>query len=109
GLLYRASGASAYRNDPTRIGYNDNHYLQTVDVNNPNLGTGTAGQAEVFNANPQGDGANGPYGLKRIDPNATSGPRPTWVMPLERRTDTQTGQEFRIQGPNEYHAARDLT
>jgi hypothetical protein len=95
GLLHRTFGASAYRNNPAQRGYNDNHGMMTIDLFSPNLT-----QAGVFNANYQGDGSLGPYGLPA--------PRPTWLLPLERRTDQQTDGSFRQQGPNEYHAARDL-
>jgi hypothetical protein len=96
GLLYRTAGASAYRNDPARIGFNDNHFMQTVDVYDPEFP-----QVGVFNANPQGDGTFGPYGLPA--------PRPTWLLPAERRTNDQTDGSFRQDGPNEYHAMRDFT
>jgi autotransporter-associated beta strand protein len=55
----------------------------------------------IFNANPQGDGTHGPYGLPA--------PRPTWLLPAERRTNDQIDQSFRQDGPNEYHALRDFT
>jgi hypothetical protein len=96
GLLYRTSGMGAYRDDPTRIGYNDNYFMQTVELNSP-----TFEQQAIFNANHQGDGTHGPYGLPA--------PRPDWLFPVERRTDEQTGQEFRQDGPNEYHGLRDIT
>jgi hypothetical protein len=110
GLLYRASGASSYRDTPTSIGYNDNQYMQTVDLNSPSLGTGAGGQAEVFNANPQGDGSSGPYGLLRLDPTITPGPRPTWLAPVARRTPEQTDPAIGdLVGPGEYDSARDFT
>lgn len=96
GLLHRTSGASAYRNNPAQVGYNDNQFMETVDLFSPGLP-----QAGVFNANYQGDGANGPYGLPA--------PRQDWLLPFDRRTDEQTDPSFRQQGPNEYSAARDLT
>ncbi len=96
GLLYRVSGSQSYRNDPTRVGYNDNQSMQTVDVY-----TASFPQTGVFNANPQGDAGFGPYGV--------SAPRPTFVLPAERRTDEQTDPSFREDGPNEYSALRDLT
>ena len=96
GLLHRTSGSSAYRNDPAQIGYNDNQFMETIDLFSPGLP-----QAGVFNANFQGDGTHGPYGL--------AAPRQTWLLPFDRRTDAQTDPSFRQQGPNEYHAARDLT
>jgi hypothetical protein len=96
GLLYRTAGSESYRNDPNKIAYNDNQYMQTVDVY-------TAGfpQAGVFNANHQGDAGFGPYGLPA--------PRPNFILPAERRTDEQTDPSFQQRGPNEYHALRDFT
>jgi hypothetical protein len=96
GLLYRTAGSSAYRNDPNRIAFNDNHYMQTVDVYSQDYP-----QEGIFNANAQGDANYGPYGLPA--------PRPTWVLPAERRTNEQTDPSFRQDGPNEYHALRDFT
>lgn len=90
GLLHRVSGAESYRNDPTRVGYRDNQFMETVDVFSPDLT-----QKGVFNANAE------EYGLPA--------PRPTFVEPTERRTDAQTDPSFRVRGPNEYHALRDLT
>jgi hypothetical protein len=96
GLLYRTAGSESYRNDPTRIAFNDNQYMQTVDVYSEDYP-----QTGVFNANSQGDANFGPYGL--------AAPRPTFVLPAERRTDDQTDPSFQQDGPNEYHALRDLT
>jgi autotransporter-associated beta strand protein len=96
GLLYRVSGSESYRNDPTRVGYNDNQAMQTVDVYTPGFP-----QTWVFNANPQGDAGFGPYG--------EPAPRPNFILPAERRTDAQTDPSFRQVGPNEYAAMRDLT
>ena len=70
--------------------------MQTIDLRTPAFT-----QVGIFNANPQGDAGFGPYGLPA--------PRPDWLFPLERRTDEQTGQEFRQDGPDEYHALRDIT
>jgi hypothetical protein len=98
GLLHRTSGSESYRNDPTRVGYNDNQFMETIDLN---AADPAASQRAVFNANYEGDGTNGPYGLPA--------PRPTWVLPAERRTDEQVDPSFQQRGPNEYHALRDLT
>ena len=99
GLLYHTSGASSYRNDPTRIGYHDDQFMETVDVRSPQLT-----QAGVFNANYEGDplAGSGNYGLPA--------PFPTWLSPSTRRTDEQTdGATYGVRGPNEYSSARDLT
>src|SRR3712207_8686858 len=32
GLLYRTSGSTSYRDHPGRIGFQDNHFMQTVNV-----------------------------------------------------------------------------
>jgi autotransporter-associated beta strand protein len=96
GLLYRTAGSGSYRNDPNRIAFNDNHYMQTVDVYSQDYP-----QVGIFNANAQGDTGFGPYGLPA--------PRPTFILPAERRTDDQTDSSFQQDGPNEYHALRDLT
>jgi hypothetical protein len=94
GLLYHTSGAESWSNNPSSNGFRDNQFMETVDVNSP-----TFDKVAIFNANYEGN-ANGNFGLPA--------PRPDWVLPVERRTDAQTGGEFRIRGPNEYHAARDL-
>lgn len=90
GLLYRTSGASNYSNNPASNGFRDNHYMQTVDVL-----SGTFAQSAIYNANSE------QFGLPA--------PKPSWVVPAERRLDSQTGNEFRISGPNEYHSIRDFT
>jgi hypothetical protein len=95
GLLHRTSGASAYSNNPSSNGFNDNQFMETIDLNSSALT-----QTAIFNANYQGQGSNGPYGLPA--------PRPDWIRPVERRTDAQTDASFRQDGPNEYHSARDL-
>jgi hypothetical protein len=64
--------------------------MESIDVR-----SGSLVQAAVFNANAE------QFGL--------AAPRPTWVLPSERRADGETGDEFRIQGPNEYHSLRDFT
>jgi hypothetical protein len=89
GLLHHTSGASSYSNNPASNGYRDNQFMETVDVV-----SGTNATHVIFNANSEQFGP--------------PGPRPTWVEPTERRTDEQTDPAFRVQGPNEYHAARDL-
>ena len=95
GMLYRTSGASSYRDDPTRIGYNDNHYMSKVDL-------ATFTETGVFNANYEGDGTTGPYGVPA--------PRPSFLLPAERRTPDQRDPAIGdMAGPGEYHALRDLT
>ena len=101
GLLHRTSGASSYRDNPMRIGYQDNHFMQTVDLLSPAMT-----QRGIFNATPDGELNNGvptgPYGLPA--------PRPTFIQPAQRRTDTEVDPAIGdLIGPGEYHAARDLT
>lgn len=88
GLIYRTSGAESYRNDPTRIGFRDNQYMETLNLDTNEL-------TAIFNANPLD------FGL--------DAPRPDWVRPAEIRTNDQTDPSFRERGENEYHALRDLT
>ena len=90
GLLHHTSGASSSSNDPADPNYRDNHFMETVDVVG---GNNTA--VTVFNANSEQFGP--------------AGPRPSWVLPAQRRTNAQTGDEFNARGPNEYSLARDLT
>ena len=100
GLLHRVSGTDSYRNDPQRIAYHDNQFMETIDVYSPNLT-----QVGVFNANYEGDNDRGTptgnYGLPA--------PRPTWTFPDHRRTDEETDPSFGETGPNEYNVLRDLT
>jgi hypothetical protein len=83
-----------------RIGYHDNHFMETIDVQSPAMT-----QTGVFNANYEGENdrgtLTGPYGLPA--------PFPTWLDPDHRRTDEEAGPEFSVVGPDEYHAMRDLT
>jgi hypothetical protein len=99
-LLHRLSGADSYRNDPNRIGYHDNQFMETIDMNDP-----VNSQVGVFNANYEGESDRGTptgnYGLP--------GPFPTFVFPDHRRLDTETDPSFGEAGPNEYHSLRDLT
>ena len=90
GLLHHTSGAESYSNTPTSPGYRDNQFMETIDVV-----SGSNAQRAIFNANSE------QWGLPA--------PRPSWVEPTTRRTDEQTDGAFRVRGPNEYHAARDLT
>ena len=69
--------------------------MQTIAINSPGLA-----QAGIFNANAEGNQI-GNFGLEA--------PRPSWVLPAERRTNAQTSGEFRVRGPNEYHGLRDFT
>jgi hypothetical protein len=89
GLLHHASGGSSDNNDPASPTFRDNQFMETVDV-----GSGTNAQAAVFNANSEQFG--------------TPAPRPTFVVPATRRTNTQLDDSFNAVGPNEYQAARDL-
>ncbi|HEV8607148.1 MAG TPA: hypothetical protein VGQ99_17545, partial [Tepidisphaeraceae bacterium] len=99
GLLHRTSGASTYRNGPgshLRVGYRDDHFMETIDVNSPFLT-----QVGIFNANYEGEPGFGPYGL--------DAPFPGWLFPATRRTDEQEDDSFGANGPDEYHSLRDLT
>ena len=101
GMLYRVSGSSSYRNDPLRIGYHDNQFMEKINVQSPDLT-----QTGIFNANYEGENdrgtPTGPYGLPA--------PFPTWLDPDHRRTDEETDPIlYNVQGPDEYHAMRDLT
>jgi hypothetical protein len=90
GLLYRTGGSESWSNNPTSSGYRDNQAMHTVDLNSP-----TFAQTWVFNANPEQFGQ--------------PAPRPTWVLPTERRTDEQNTNEYRdMVGDGEYHGVRDL-
>jgi hypothetical protein len=89
GMLYHAAGAESWSNNPTSPGFRDNQFLEKIDV------SGSMAQTPIFNANSE------QWGLPA--------PRPAWVLPTERRTDAQTGGEFRVQGPDEYHDLRDIT
>jgi hypothetical protein len=105
GLLHRTSGASSYRDNPDKIGYQDNHFMQTVDVLSPALT-----QRGVFNATPAGERTDKPLPVHDTGPYGLPAPRPTWVLPDHRRTDQETDSTIGdMQGPGEYHAARDLT
>jgi hypothetical protein len=90
GLLHHLSGDESYSNNPFSNGYRDNQYMETVDVFSDTLDL-----TAIFNSNSE------KFGLPA--------PRPDWLLPVERRTDAQTGQEFRVRGPNEYGGLRDLT
>jgi len=81
GLLHRISGANSYRDNPTRIGYHDNQFMETINMDDP-----ANSQVGVFNANYEGELDNGNptgnYGLPA--------PFPTWLDPDHRRTDEET-------------------
>jgi hypothetical protein len=106
GLLHRTSGSTAYRDHAGRIGFQDNHFMETVDVNNP-----AYPQVGIFNATPDGE-RRGPGGDNPGVPTGPYGvpaPRPTWIEPTRRRLDTETDPAIGdLQGPGEYNAARDL-
>jgi hypothetical protein len=89
GLLHHLSGAASSENDPAQPTFRDNQFMETVDVP-----AGTNAQVAVFNANQE------QYGLPA--------PRPTFVLPTTRRTNTQLDDSFNVRGPNEYRAARGL-
>jgi hypothetical protein len=92
GLLHHASGGQSASDDPADPRYRDNQFMETV-----NVVAGTNATAAVFNANSQQFGP--------------AAPRPTWVLPAQRRTDAQTDPDFgqAAKGPGEYPLARDLT
>ncbi|HEY6228292.1 MAG TPA: hypothetical protein VI282_14315, partial [Verrucomicrobiae bacterium] len=106
-LLYHTGGSEAYRNDPSRtghdqggadiagVGFQDSQYMETVNLANLAL-------TPIFNSDPcpNPDATLPCFGLPA--------PRPTWVLPTDRRTSTQTDPSFNTRGPNEYHAARGL-
>ena len=100
GLLHRVSGSTSYRDNPTRIGYHDNQFMETINMDDP-----VNSQVGIFNANYQGELDNGTptgnFGLPA--------PFPNWVFPDHRRTDEETDGSFSDVGPNEYSAMRDLT
>jgi hypothetical protein len=104
GLLHRISGSSSYRDDPNRVGYRDDHFMETINMNDP-----ANSQVGVFNANYEGgptvdpsDGNTMNYGLPA--------PFPNWVLPDHRRTDEETDSSFRTAtGPNEWGSMRDFT
>ncbi len=56
----------------------------------------------VFNSNPcpNPDAALPCFGLPA--------PRPSWVLPVERRDSTQTDESFRVRGTDEYTAVRGM-
>jgi hypothetical protein len=89
GLLHHLSGAASDSDDPAQPNFRDNQFMETVDVP-----SGSSAQVAVFNANQE------QYGLPA--------PRPTFVLPTTRRTNTQVDDSFNVRGPNEYRAARDL-
>lgn len=107
GLLYHSAGSESYSNNPFRtghdqggqdisgLGYQDSQYLESI-----NLTTGMV--TAVFNADPcpNPDPLLPCFGLP--------GPRPNWVLPVERRDSNQTDDSFKVRGPNEYHAARGM-
>ena len=97
GLLHRTSGSESYRDNPAQVGYRDDHFMETLNIDDP-----LNSQVGVFNADYEGEPGFGPYGLPA--------PFPTFLLPDHRRTDDETDPTFGdMRGPNEYHALRDLT
>jgi hypothetical protein len=108
GLLYHAAGVESWGNDPAEtydiqrvspnlvgLGFMDSHYLETINL-------ATREFKAIFNANPppSPDPALSAWGLVA--------PRPSWVLPVERRLSTQTASSYRERGTNEYHAVRGM-
>jgi hypothetical protein len=107
GLLYHTGGSESYSSNPQRVGhdqggpdifgvgYQDSQYMETVDIQSRT-------SRAIFNAAPcpNPDPTLPCFGLPA--------PRPNWVLPVEQRNSTQTGNEYRERGVNEYHAARGL-
>jgi hypothetical protein len=107
GLLYHTGGSESYSNNPQRqghdqggppifgVGYQDSQYMETIDM-------ATQTFRGIYNADPcpNPDPSLPCFGL--------AAPRPSWVLPVERRNSTQTGGEYRARGSNEYHAVRGL-
>ena len=107
GLVYHTGGSASYSNDPLRkghdqggpdirgVGYQDSQYMASVDLQT-RVFTG------IFNAAP----------CPNPDPTlpcfGVVAPRPAWVLPVEQRNSTQTGNEYRAQGSNEFHAIRGM-
>ena len=90
GLLFHASGGSSTSETPADPNYRDNHFLETV-----NAVGGSNALTTVYNANSEQFGR--------------PGPRPTFVLPATRRTDTQTDPAITAEkGPGEYSLARDF-
>ena len=97
GLLYFFVGGVAWQNpdpvtglnDPTKNGYQDNHYMGRIDLVSSN-------EVGVFNANPcpNPDPKLKCYGLPA--------PIPSWVLPQYRRDSTMTDPTNRATGVNEY-------
>src|SRR5436190_19297731 len=108
GLLYHMAGSESYRNDPKRtgfdqggpvipgVGYQDSQYMETIDLQ-------TRAYHAIFNADPcpNPDPSLPCFGLPA--------PRPSWVLPTERRNSTQTGGEYSARGTNEYDAMRGIS
>ena len=95
GLVYHFSGASSYSNNPGSNGYRDNQYMETVNLDTQQI-------VPIFNSNPPpSPDSSQSFGL--------AAPRPDWVLPVDIRLETQNTDEFRVQGPDEYHAVRAAT
>src|ERR1051325_2072864 len=102
GLLPPISGSSSYRNNPARIGYRDDQFMETINMDDP-----VNSQVGVFNANYEGGPIfdNQPetmnYGLPA--------PFPNRVLPDPRRPDDEPDPSFSTRGPDEWASMRDFT
>src|SRR5206468_8509286 len=78
------------------VGHQDSQYMETIDLQ-------TRRFHAIFNADPcpNPDPSLPCFGL--------AAPRPSWVLPVERRNSTQTSGEYRARGTNEYHAVHNLS
>ncbi len=105
GLLHHVGGGTAFSNNPARElgGYADDHYMETFLPADLTPGDQVPPSTAIYNAN----GPNLPDDppVKRF---GLPAPRPTWVLPVEPRTSTQTDPSFRQRGEDEPHAFRAL-
>ena len=100
GMLYYFEGGHTFgTNDPTKNGYQDNHYMGKIDLV-------TSNETGVFNANPcpnpdnpTNDIGNDGIFLKCY---GLPAPFPTFVFPQYRRDSTMTDSTNTGNGVNEY-------
>ena len=107
GMLYYFVGGVAWQNpdpvtglnDPTKNGYQDNHYMGKIDLV-------TSNETGIFNAdpcpnpdNPANDIGNDGIFLRCY---GLPAPIPSWVLPQYRRDSTMTDPTNRATGVNEY-------